>query len=342
MINNKIKSIECARCNSNRTYGKLPVRNKRNVKTKKRKRNNAFDSSSDSGFDEIIIDRKTRKNLNNLNSLNKQKLKDTIKELQSIIEENDKYIIFLEQNDNQNKQKIFELKEEIKELKLRIKELKNILGNTPTKKKYNTPNVVDPYDRKRRYNTPNVVDPSDYDSRYYTTDTSFSSSRNNNTDSSFNPSRNNNTDSSVSNNSYDTNSYNTDSSDTDSSSDNNTFETVSKFLAKNDSSSNEKPEPSTKTESSSSEKPEPSLEPESSSSLNSLFNESSDNIEPIPKDLDKTEDLINELQSLRIENNKNINVNNFITHLLNKSNEEQKRKILALLNEKEVFEMLKY
>ena len=59
MSNNKIKSIECARCDSNRTYGKLPVRNKRNIRTKKRKRNNSL-NSSDSGFDEIIIDRKTR------------------------------------------------------------------------------------------------------------------------------------------------------------------------------------------------------------------------------------------------------------------------------------------
>ena len=93
MINNKIKSIECARCNSNRTYGKLPVRNKRNVKTKKRKRNNSF-NSSDSGFDEIIFDRKTKKNLNNLNFLNMKKLIDTIQELRNMIEENDKYIIF--------------------------------------------------------------------------------------------------------------------------------------------------------------------------------------------------------------------------------------------------------
>ena len=78
MSNNNIKSIECARCDSNRTYGKLPVRNKRNVKTKKRKRNNNL-NSSDSGFDEIIINKKTKKNLNNLNFLNKKKLIETIK-----------------------------------------------------------------------------------------------------------------------------------------------------------------------------------------------------------------------------------------------------------------------
>jgi hypothetical protein len=339
MSNNNVKSIECARCDSNRTYGKLPVRNKRNIRTKrtkKRKRNNSL-NSSDSGFDEIIIDRKTKKNLNNLNSLNKKKLKDIIHELRSIIEENNKYIFLLKRNDSENKQQIYELEEEIKTLRLRIIELKNLLGMRPTKKRrFNNRVKVDPYDKKRpsNFNIPNVVDPREINNllKNNISSSSLDSLSSNSSSNRLNDSRSINLDSS------DSSSSDLSSSDSDSSN-NNTFATVGNLLKDIDSSSEMSSSPETSTITSS--------ESRSNSSENSSYNADISSFEPERSSLldlsssPETSSLLNSSLKSEISILPEATIQNLINGIL-KTSKQKKQTILKLLNDKKVFDKLKY